>query len=120
MASLLANRIYPNGRNWQDQHDAAVTRALGNKTAQKVFDTNFASITIQQLFGWAAYARAHRLQYKVAISNCTVLGPAWRSIGLELRKFVEHGNTTDLDRGTLDTFIMDTLKENGFDVKELL
>jgi len=119
MASLLANQSFPNYGCWQEQHDAAVAHALG-KTTHTVSDNNFASITLQQLFGWAAYARAHKSKHRVAISKCSVLGPAWRNIGLELRKFVEHEDISNLDHGTLDTFIMDTLKENGFDVKEFL
>jgi hypothetical protein len=106
MASLLANHSFPNSGCWQEQHDDAVVHALG-KTTHTVSDNNFASITVQQLSGWAAYARAHKSQYKVSISKCSVLGPAWRSIGLEMRKFIEHGDTTDLDHGTLDMFIMD-------------
>ena len=118
MPSLLADRSYPNYGCWQEQHDAAVAHALG-KTTHTVSDNNFASTTVQQLSGWAAYARAHKSFYSVSISKCSVRGPAWRTIGLELRKFVEHGDTSNLDHGTLDTFIMDTLKENGFDVSGL-
>lgn len=65
------------------------------------------------LIGWKTYAEAHKRRYDSLIGEDYILGPAWKEIGEGIRTLL-NGELGNLDGGTLDGFILDTLHENGF------
>lgn len=108
MRTLTADRKMPNTGGWQDRHDAAVNGS-GKHLA-------FETAVVSMITGWSEYAEHHRAQYELNIGDDGVLGPEWEAIGDSLRGLL-NGETGRLDCGTLDGFILDTMKENGIDTE---
>jgi hypothetical protein len=111
MASLYANKKYPNDNGWQDRHDSAVN-AAPHRASKNLFET----FIVRSLQAWEGYALAHKERYESLIGDDGVLGPAWEQIGDGLRTLL-NGETGRLDCGTLDAFLLDTMSENGVDVE---
>ena len=79
--------------------------------------TPFTSALVEMLGGWQRYAEDHRARYHGSLGDTdAVLGPEWEQIGLGLRGLL-NGELGVLDGGTLDSFICETLTENGFEVE---
>ena len=106
-AATVTNRMIgtpygapPNG--WHERHRDAVIAPASDKEMPLVF----------MLRGWAEYADQHARRYESKIGDDGVLGPAWESIGDAMRGLL-NGETGRLDCGTLDGFILDTMRANG-------
>lgn len=110
----VANKAGDNG--WRFAHNDAVNtlEVYGKPGKQQPHEI----AVVMMLKGWAVYAEAHRKAFDSPIGEDYVLGPEWRAVGLGIRGLL-NGVTGRLDCGTLDAFILDTLKENGFDVEAL-
>jgi hypothetical protein len=106
-ATMLANRGMPNTGKWQDRHDDAIL----NHHAFSPFQQPI----VDMLKAWTQYAEDHKGQYDSVIGDDGVLGPEWEAIGDALRGLL-NGQTGQLDCGTLDGFILNTMSENGVDV----
>ena len=107
MATILANRQYPNENGWADRHDEAI----------KLSQLQFEQPVVAMLKGWEKYAKDHKARYESNIGDDGVLGDPWKEIGLGIRTLL-NGETGRLDCGTLDAFILDTLNENGVDTSK--
>ena len=70
------------------------------------------------LTGLALYADTYRDRYHSPVGHDGVLGPAWEQIALGIRALL-NGETGGLDCGSLDSNILDLLKENGVDTSRL-
>ena len=104
MSTLSADPIYPNTTGWQERHELAIRSPRGLEVP-----------LVAMLKAWSLYAQQYYVQFESKIGNQAVLGPAWKSIGDSLRTLLD-GETGDrLDRGTIDKFILDTMKENAVD-----
>jgi hypothetical protein len=104
-----------NKTGWDVRHNGALGVALGASMAiPKAQETAVA----QMLRAWETYAAAHNARFESAIGEDYVLGPAWEQIGLGIRALL-NGELGRLDGGTLDRFILDTLKENGSNTDHL-
>jgi hypothetical protein len=112
MRTLTANRSMPNTGGWQDRHDAAL-RVPATTGIRKPFETAL----VEMLKGWQKYALDHKERYdRGTIGEDGILGPEWEAIGDALRGLL-NGETGRLDCGTLDGFILDTMKENGIETE---
>jgi hypothetical protein len=110
MASLRIKVTSANA-NWADRHNTAVSMAkYGQGTHQ--------STVVRMLQSWSDYAAAHKDSFGSPIGNDYVLGPNWKDMGLGIRGLL-NGLTGNLDCGTLDAFILDTMQENGVGVDNL-
>ncbi len=107
MSVLLVINKTGDGRTWEANHNAAVR--LPSLKGECI---------APMLKYWAMYAQEHQDRFESLIGEDYVLGPAWRDAGLSMRRLLD-GETGRLDCGTLDGFILDTLKENGFDTENL-
>ena len=108
MAELRSNRNMPNTGQWQDRHDVAVL-SNGYIRAAKPFE----SAVAQMIVGWGRYALNHKAEYESSIGDDGVLGPEWLAVGKGLLGLL-NGQTGNLDCGTCDAFIRDTVHENGY------
>ena len=108
MATILANRKYPNENGWADRHDTSIISP----------DSTFEQPIVAMLQGWAKYAEDHKARYESNIGDDGVLGDPWKEIGLGILYLLD-GETGRLDCGTLNAFILDTLNENGVDTSKL-
>ncbi len=108
MLSLKANPKLPG--DWKERHNAAVSMWQVMPTERP-----FESSMVQMLSAWARYADNHRTRYQSPIGEDYVLGREWTAIGLGLRGLLNGDCGPRLDCGTLDGFILDTLRANGVD-----
>ena len=99
MATVLAARRPNNSNGWEDRHDAAVRQG--------------AQIP-KMLIAWKSIAGQHQHRFDSLISEDYILGPAWKQIGEGIRTLL-NGELGQLDAGTLDGFICETIVENGFE-----
>jgi hypothetical protein len=102
----MGNRM-PNTGGWQDRHLQAVTMPKGPELG-----------IVSLITGWAMYADTHRARYENGIGKDYFLGPCWAAIGANIRTLL-NGECGRLDCGTLDAFLHDTLKAEGFDPDNL-
>jgi hypothetical protein len=72
----------------------------------------------QLVFGWAAYADAHRAQFGSVVGDDSFLGPHWGEIGVMLTHLL-NGDIGRLDGGLTDTLIRDIAELNGIDLDNL-
>lgn len=110
MLSLKANPKLPG--DWKERHNSAITGSsmLGGRP----FEASIGGL----LHAWARYADDHRAAYDSPIGHDGVLGEHWRDIGLGLRGLL-NGELGWLDGGTLDAFILDTLRAEGVETEGL-
>jgi hypothetical protein len=111
MTSILADRKMPNTGSWQDRHDAAIRLPHMSETRN-----NFETAMVEMLKGWSKYAEDHKVRYESPIGDDGVLGAYWESMGDALRGLL-NGETGRLDCGTLDGFILNTMRDNGVNVE---
>lgn len=97
---------------WQGKHNDALF--VAGKGRHHAFESGI----VKMLTGWAAYAKVHKFRYESNISEDYFIGAEWFAIGLSFRALL-NGERGRLDGGTLDSFILDTLAENGFDITTL-
>ena len=109
---LRAAEKTPDMGGWKTRHDSAIGLARPSGV-RKPFETPIAGM----LHLWAQYAADHKAEYDALIGDDYVIGPAWEAIGDGIRELL-NGQTGRLDCGTLDAFILDTMRENGVDVEE--
>jgi hypothetical protein len=102
--SLLDARM-PKGNmgGWQERHTLAVRAPRGAEGP-----------IVNLLDAWTRYANQHAARYDSGIGSDGVLGPEWATIGRAIRGLL-NGESGRLDCGTLDGFILDTLKSEGFE-----
>lgn len=96
-----------NASEWVNRHNAAVERPAG-----------FEAAIVKMLHFWEMYASEHQKRFESPIGEDYVLGPEWRDIGLAIRGLL-NGKTGRLDCGTLDAFILETMRENGVETDNL-
>lgn len=103
------SRGRPNTGGWKTRHNLAVDRAfwLSNERSQE-------RSIVQALHAWYEYASAYVQRFGGPIGENYVIGAAWARWGLAIRELL-NGDCGQLDRGTLDTIILDNLIEQGFD-----
>lgn len=102
MATLLAKRNRSDTVGWADRHDRAIMTPTLN---------SFESAISKLAHGWADYAREHYRRYDAFIGDDGVLGDEWIKIGLGLRGLL-NGELGRIDAGTMDAFILNTIREN--------
>lgn len=110
MATLLAKKR-SGGNGWDERH---------NEVVQRVFQPypwtdTMENAVVMLLNSWANYANAHKERFESLIGDDGVLGPLWQQIGEGIRGLL-NGELGRLDGGTCDTFILDTLHENGINI----
>lgn len=103
-APLQANRKLPNTGGWQDRHDEALRNPR----------IGFESALVRMMVGWFEYAEEHKQRYESVIGNDHVLGDEWEAMGDALRGLL-NGSLERLDAGTLDSFVLKTMRSNGID-----
>lgn len=72
----------------------------------------FEAAIVKSLHFWEMYATEHQKRWESPIGEDYVLGVYWKDMGLALRGLL-NGETGRLDCGTLDGFILETMRENG-------
>lgn len=112
MASIFAKlKGIPDTNGWKLRHDAAI----------RTPDINRGEAIAPMLQAWASYADGYEAMYPDSdsmLADDYVLGAAWIKIGEGLRTLL-NGECGRLDCGTLDGFILDTMREAGVDVEAL-
>ena len=111
MASITAGINHVNA-DWAKRHNDAVFKATFGQG--KAFEYQL----VKMLTSWADYARDHNERYSSLIGEDYILGEAWKQIGTNLRTLL-NGELGVLDGGTLDGFIVGTMRENGIDTEAL-
>lgn len=89
---------------WSTRHLKAVTSP----------GTGFERAYVEMLRGWLRYADVHATRYDSGIGDDGVLGPLWARIGDALLGLL-NGDLGNMDGGTLDGIIRDTLLAEDFD-----
>ena len=69
---------------------------------------------VQAIRSWLDYADGHANRYESGIGEDGVIGESWADWGMALRGLLIAG-IGDLDAGTLDAVLVDTLRDEGFD-----
>jgi len=95
-----------NGEQWKLQHNLAVSRYC------PVMKVTHENAYLRMLQGWEGYATVHKSEFESSIGDDNVLGPAWEAIGDSLRELLNGEVGPRLDCGTLDSFILNTMRSN--------
>lgn len=111
--TMLADRKMPNTGGWQDRHDEAIKHRAIFQNKHYAMETPM----VDMLRGWAEYAEDHKARYETPVGDDGVLGAYWESMGDALRGLL-NGETGRLDCGTLDGFILNTMKFHGVDTEQ--
>ncbi len=107
---------------WEDRHD----KAWGSNIIPHLFPPSCERdgkiyterAMVAMLKGWKAMAEGHQAQHGSKIGEDYFLGPLWLEIGKSLRGLL-NGEIGRLDGGTVDGFILSTLKAAGFTESDL-
>lgn len=73
---------------------------------------------VHMLQALESYANWHKDRYESKLGADYVLGPAWLDMAKGLRTLL-NGDCGRLDCGTLDSMIIDMVKDAGFDTEEM-
>jgi hypothetical protein len=103
----MLHRVRLNSEPWVLRHKKAIELPQGPERP-----------IVRLLEAWLLYAEQHQERYESKIGDDGVLGKAWEAIGVALRGLL-NGECGRLDCGTLDSIILDSMKENGIDVSQL-
>jgi hypothetical protein len=103
-AKLISNQA---SIAWALKHDEAIDRPRG-----------FEVPIVRMLHFWEMYAVEHQKRWESPIGEDYVLGDYWTDIAKGIRGLL-NGETGRLDCGTLDSFILETLRENGVETDGL-
>jgi hypothetical protein len=95
--------------DWRARHNTAVTLPITRISTLE-------SSLVYMLRGWYDYARQHEQRFESKIGDDGFLGPAWEEMGDNLRTLL-NGDIGRLDGGTVDGFILNTMRENGVDTE---
>lgn len=112
MATITAKlRGLPDTTGWKARHDAALAAPRLDK----------GEAIGPMLKAWALYADGYNAMYNAdsdgtMLADDYVLGAAWIDMGKALRALL-NGECGRFDCGTLDSFILDTMRENGVDTE---
>lgn len=106
----MANLAVTKNEPWAQRHNVALAVGVYNRP------TSFASAMVSMLMGWEAYAKQHKQRYESPIGEDGVLGQEWQAIGEGLIGLL-NGELGELDGGTLDAFLRDTMRENGIELE---
>jgi hypothetical protein len=98
---------------WASRQMGAFER-VGVKTRRPLHE----HAMVRMIDGWAEYADAHYEQFDSLIGEDYVLGPAWQAQGEAFRTLL-NGELGDLDGGTMDGAILDIMRVNGIDTRNL-
>jgi hypothetical protein len=93
------------GPDWQGQHHRAIVYPRGSEVP-----------IVEMLKGWFEYADHHFSQFESLIGDDGFLGQHWEAIGDALRALL-NGDCGRLDCGTVDGFILNTMRDNGIDTE---
>lgn len=94
-------RLLANDNGWQERHHKAL-----------VFPADYEVALVGMFKAWYQYAVLHELRFESLIGDDYVLGPAWEAIGDSLRTLL-NGESGRLDCGTLDGFVLNTMRDFG-------
>lgn len=94
--------------DWKGRHARAVERGLRN--VHGTAGLYAGDSIVQAINAWCEYASAHKRRFESEIGADYVLGDHWKAWGFALRGLL-NGETGDLDCGTLDTILVDNIKE---------
>ena len=97
----------PNSNGWEDRHNAEFAHPR----------TPTGGPVVHLIKGWVLYAESHKKRFDSLIGDDGVLGPAWETIGDELRTIL-NGECGPLDCGTVDGGILATMVKNGTNIDE--
>lgn len=75
----------------------------------------FERALVRMLRGWLEYAEVYEGRYESRIGDDGILGPEWEAIGEALRGLL-NGEAGRLDCGTIDSIILDAMRDAGVDV----
>jgi hypothetical protein len=89
--------------DWHGRHMTAITAPVGHERP-----------IVNLIKAWTDYADQHAHRFESGIGKDYVLGAEWEVIGSALLGLL-NGELGRLDGGTLDGFIRNTLKAEGFD-----
>jgi hypothetical protein len=103
MAAIKISKVTLPKQNWVMAHNEAVDWPKGFETP-----------IVKMLHYWEMYASKHQTRFESLIGEDYVLGPEWVNIGTAIRGLL-NGETGRLDCGTLDGFILETMRENGIE-----
>lgn len=87
---------------WAYEHNHAIDSPKG-----------FEVPIVRMLHFWEMYAVEHAKRFESQIGYDYVLGVEWQRMGESMRGLL-NGETGRLDCGTLDGYILETMRENGF------
>lgn len=103
MAKIKAEaKTIEQNSSWVKLHNKAIDWPLGMEVP-----------IVKMLHFWEMYAVKHEQEFDSKIGEDYVLGPEWQTIGESIRGLL-NGVTGRLDCGTLDSFILQTMREQGF------
>jgi hypothetical protein len=104
---LLAGKNTDTVSPWERRHNDALRAP--NAKERPIRD---------MLESWHDYATNHYNMFDSLIGEDYVLGVAWQSIGESIRTLL-NGECGRLDCGTVDSFILKTLADNGINTDNL-
>src|SRR5208283_6086371 len=93
--------VQGNMGGWQERHMEAVKHPR-----------SFEQPMVHAIEAWLQYADEHQTRYESLIGDDGVLGDYWESMGDALRGLL-NGECGRLDCGTLDSLILDAMREAG-------
>jgi hypothetical protein len=104
-AEIEAIKLQPHSfHQWAVRHNEAIDRPSG-----------FEVPIVQMLNAWETYGVEHKKRQNSLIGEESVLGRWWSSVGSSILGLL-HGERGNLDLGTLDAFITETMRKNGVPV----
>lgn len=110
--SMQAKPELPDSNGWKSRHNTAVAHT---DHARNQATTHEAAI-IGLLTHWSNYAECHAREFDFLVGHDRVLGDDWEKIGDALRGLLNGITGPRLDCGTLDGFILETMKAHGVEV----
>ena len=92
--------------NWPKQHtDLWNKHRVGTEASAD-------SCIVAMATAWRRYAEIHKMRYESSIGEDGVCGEGWAKIGEGLRVLLV-GEIGGLDAGTVDSYILDTARNEG-------
>jgi hypothetical protein len=104
--AIMAGPDRPGENGWRGRHHRAIYGPMESERG-----------IVLMLKGWHEYAVTYRARFDSLIGSDGVLGPAWEEIGDSLRTML-NGDIGRLDGGTCDSFLLNTMQDNGVDTSQ--
>ena len=105
--AISAGPDRPGENGWRGRHERAI---------MFTWNVSEGGPLVNMLRGWYDYAVIHQQRYESLIGDDGFLGKEWESIGDALRALL-NGECGHLDCGTVDGFLLNTMRENGIDTE---